>query len=136
MDERVSPTVPQIRLRVVWVMAALSSAAFVIAFSVATYMKIEALRPDTASYLYFDPSRSIGYPIFLWIVRTVTGHAALAVPIQMALLVVALFTLSLSFYRLTGKAWLAVAFQAVLLVSPEMWLSASSLVTEAFSATE
>ena len=131
MNQRVSRTVQQIGGKAVWIMAALSIAAFLIAMAVATAAKIEPLRPDTASYLYFDPSRSIGYPIFLWLIRTITGQVALAVPMQMALLTAALFVLGLSFYRLTGRPCLSIAFQAVALISPEMWLSASSLVTEA-----
>ena len=131
MNQRVSRTVQQIGGKAVWIMATLSIAAFLIAMAVATAAKIEPLRPDTASYLYFDPSRSIGYPIFLWLIRTITGQVALAVPMQMALLTAALFVLGLSFYRLTGRPCLSIAFQAVALISPEMWLSASSLVTEA-----
>lgn len=96
-------------------------------------MDVAHLRPDTASYLYFDPSRSIGYPAFLWTVRAVTGDVLNAVPIQMALLAAALFVLGASFHDLARRPWLSVGFQLLLLGSPEMWLASASLITEALA---
>ena len=61
-------------------------------FFVAHWMTADVLplRPDTAGYLYFDPSRSIGYPLFLWVVN-LFGSPVLAVTVQKLLLTISLF---------------------------------------------
>jgi len=91
---------------------------------------VSPLRPDTPSYLYFDPSRSIGYPLFLWISRQL-GGAVLAVPLQMLVLTISLFFLGLAFFKYTGRPVLSVLFQLGLVLSPEMWKFAAMLLTEA-----
>ena len=91
---------------------------------------VSPLRPDTPSYLYFDPSRSIGYPSFLWISRQL-GGAVLAVPLQMLVLTISLFFLGLAFFKYTGRPVLSVLFQLALVLSPEMWKFAAMLLTEA-----
>ena len=91
------------------------------------------LRSDSPSYLYFDPSRSIGYPAFLWLIRLLTGHVGLAVPVQMALLAGSLLALGWSFYRFSQRPILAVLLQIMLLASPEMWKIAALIMTEALA---
>ena len=91
---------------------------------------IPPLRPDTASYLYFDPSRAIGYPIFLWVFRESVG-LRLAVPIQMLILTISLFLLGWAFYNWTRRPILSALFQMALIASPEMWRFAATLITEA-----
>jgi hypothetical protein len=110
------------------VMAALCVAAYLGAAWITA--DVSPLRPDTPSYLYFDPSRSIGYPFFLWISRQL-GGAVLAVPLQMLVLTISLFFLGLAFFRYTGRPVLSVLFQLALLLSPEMWKFAAMLLTEA-----
>jgi hypothetical protein len=91
---------------------------------------VSPLRPDTPSYLYFDPSRPIGYPLFLWISGQL-GGAVLAVPLQMLVLTASLFLLGLAFFKYTGRPVLSVLFQLALVLSPEMWKFAAMLLTEA-----
>lgn len=110
-----------------WVLAGLTVSALFGAYWVTA--NISPLRPDTASYLYFDPSRPIGYPVFLWI-SGLFGELQLAVKIQMAVLAASLFFLGWAFYKWTGNAALSALFQLALLASPEMWKFSATLITE------
>jgi hypothetical protein len=94
---------------------------------------INPLNFDTPSYLYFQPSRTAGYPAFLWLVKLLTGHASAAVPVQMALLAASLFALGLSFHDLVGRPKLSLAFQLFLLCSPDLWRFSAELMTEALA---
>ena len=94
---------------------------------------IDPLRSDSPSYLYFDPSRTVGYPAFLWLVRSVTGHVGLAVPVQMVVLAGALLALGWSFYRFSRRPIVSLLFQALLIGSPEMWKISALIMTEAIS---
>lgn len=94
---------------------------------------ISPLNPDTPSYLYFDPSRTVGYPAFLWLVKLLTGHAAAAVPLQMSLLALSLYLLGRSFHDLVGRPRLSLAFQVFLLASPDLWRFSAELMTEALA---
>jgi hypothetical protein len=94
---------------------------------------VSPLNPDTPSYLYFDPSRTVGYPAFLWLVKLLAGHAAAAVPVQMGLLALSLFLLGWSFHELLGRPRLSLAFQVFLLASPDLWRFSAELMTEALA---
>ena len=111
---------------------ALLFALCAVAFAGATWATadISPLLTDTASYLYFDPSRPVGYPVLLWIFRETFG-LGFAVPIQMLLLTVALFFLGWGFYNWTGRPIMSALFQLALVASPEMWRFAATLITEA-----
>jgi 4-amino-4-deoxy-L-arabinose transferase-like glycosyltransferase len=91
------------------------------------------LNPDTPSYLYFDPSRSIGYPAFLWLTRTVTGSAAFAVPLQMTLLAAALFLLGWSFHALSQPPIWSIIAQTLLVANPTLWNISAELMSEALA---
>lgn len=91
------------------------------------------LRGDSAEYLYFDRSRSVGYPAFLELVRISTGHVAYAVQIQMVLLAASLLFLSLIFYQFVGRSGWSLTFQAALLLQAGMWFVSAFLMTEALS---
>ena len=91
------------------------------------------LRSDSPSYLYFDPSRSVGYPAFLWLVRLITGQVGLAVPVQMTLLAGSLLAVGWSFHRFGQRTILSVLFQVLLIASPEMWKISALIMTEALA---
>jgi len=114
-----------------WAQAAICIAAFCIALWATR--NISPLNPDTPSYLYFDPSRTVGYPVFLWLVRLLTGHVAAAVPLQMVLLSASLFVLGRSFHDLVGSPKLSLVFQIFLVSSPDVWRFAAELMTEALA---
>ncbi len=68
-----------------------------------TTRAINPIRGDTYEYLYFDASRSVGYPAFLALIRLITGQVALAVPAQTLLLAGSLLTLAWSFHKICGR---------------------------------
>jgi hypothetical protein len=94
---------------------------------------IDPLRGDSAEYLYFDPSRTVGYPAFLSFFRSLTGHVALAVPAQVLLLAGSLLLLSWSFHRLVRRPACTIGFQLLVLANAGMWFTSSFLMTEALS---
>jgi hypothetical protein len=96
-----------------------------------TARAINPLRGDSAEYLYFDPSRTVGYPAFLWLVRLVTGHVASAVPTQLVLVAGSLLFLGWSFHKWVGRPAFSLAFQAILLGQIAMWKA--SAMTEALA---
>lgn len=91
------------------------------------------LRGDSAQYLYFDPSRTVGYPAFLEFIRVATGHVWLAVPIQLLILALSLLVLAWSFHRLVRRPAFTLAFQLLLIANAGMWLASSFLMTEGLS---
>lgn len=114
-----------------WLLAAVCALALGVALWATR--NISPLNPDTPSYLYFDPSRTVGYPAFLWLVKLLTGHAVAAVPVQMTLLALSLFLLGRSFHDLVGRPKLSLAFQVFLTCSPDVWRFSSELMTEALA---
>jgi len=116
---------------VCWTQAAICIAVFIIALWAGR--NVNPLNPDTPSYLYFDPSRSVGYPAFLWLLKLLTGHVAAAVPAQMAVLALSLFLLGRSFHDLVGRRRLSLFFQILLVSSPDLWRFSAELMTEALA---
>lgn len=94
---------------------------------------INPLRGDTFEYFYFDPSRTVGYPAFLAMVRVITGNVALAVPAQMALLALSLLLLGWSFHKLVGRPALSFTFQAMVLIQVAVWKASAFFMTEGLS---
>ena len=99
-----------------------------------TTRTINPLRGDTFEYVYFDPSRTVGYPAFLWLVRSITGQLALAVPAQMILLAGSLLLLGRSLHDLIRRPAFSFAFQAIMLSQIAIWKSSAFLMTEGLSA--
>ena len=114
--------------RIMAVLALLASIA-----AIALTARVNSLRGDSAEYLYFDPSRTVGYPLFLSVVRLMTGKVALAVPIQILILGASLLFLAWSFYRLVRRPYASFAFLAFLLLQAGMWFACAFLMTEALS---
>lgn len=91
------------------------------------------LRGDSYEYLYFDASRSVGYPAFLALVRLITGQVALAVPAQTLVLAGSLLALGRSFHKFCGRLSFSFAFHAIVLSLVAMWYTSAFLMTEALS---
>ena len=91
------------------------------------------LRGDSPGYLYFDPTRTVGYPAFLEVVRLVGGRIALAVPLQMLILAISLIWLGWSFHRLVRRPAWTIAFQLLLVANAGMWFASAFLMSEALS---
>ena len=98
-----------------------------------TTRAINPLRGDSYEYLYFDASRSVGYPAFLAFIRLVTGQVALAVPAQTLLLAGTLLILGWSIHKFCGRTSFSFALQAIVLSLAAMWHDAAFLMTEAVS---
>lgn len=113
---------------IAWLLGAICTIALIA--SLYFTRAIDPLNSDTPSYLYFDPSRTIGYPAFLWIMKVLTGSARSAVEAQMALLAGSLFLLGWSFQKLVRNWKLTLLFQILLVASPELWHSSADLMTE------
>lgn len=94
---------------------------------------VNPLRGDSAEYLYFDPSRTVGYPAFLSLIRLVTGKIALAVPAQALLLAGSLLLLGWNFHRLVRRPAYTIGFQFLLLANVGMWFTSVFLMTETLS---
>ena len=94
---------------------------------------INPLRGDSYEYLYFDASRSVGYPAFLAFIRLITGHVTFAVPAQTILLAGSLLTLAWSFHKFCGRPVFSFVFQTIALSLAAMWYGTAFLMTEAVS---
>ena len=94
---------------------------------------INPIRGDTYEYLFFDPSRTVGYPAFLWTIQSITGHVSLAVQAQMVLLAGSLLFLGWSFHSFVRRPAFSYAFQAILVGQVAIWKASAYLMTEAVS---
>jgi len=117
-----------------WVIS-LQAAICIVVLIVALWVSRDAnpLRSDSPSYLFFDPSRTAGYPAFLWLIRALTGNVSLAVPVQMSLLTAALFLLGRNIYRLINRPGWSLLIQVFLVGSPELWRVSAAIMTEALA---
>jgi len=107
--------------------------AIALAMALWTTRAINPIRGDTYEYLFFDPSRTVGYPAFLWIVRLITGNVALAVQAQMFLLAASLLFLGWSFHAFVRRPAFSYVFQAFLVIQVAIWKASAFLMTEAVS---
>jgi hypothetical protein len=105
-----------------------------LAIALWTTRAINPLRGDTFEYAYFDPSRTVGYPAFLWLIQSITGRIAWAVPAQMVLLAGSLLLLGRNLHDLVRRPAVSFAFQAVMLSQIAIWKSSAFLMTEGLSA--
>jgi hypothetical protein len=112
-------------------LAAMTAVALFVALW--TARTVNPLRGDSYEYLYFDPSRSVGYPAFLALIRLITGQVALAVPAQTLLLAGSLLALGWSFYKFCGRASFSFVFMAIVLSLAAMWYDSAFLMTESMS---
>jgi hypothetical protein len=116
--------------------ACLLAPPFVVAvlFMVVTHGALR-YEPDSPSYMYFDPSRPVGYPAFVYVVHQLTGGYRAIPPIQYILLAASMACLALSVRKITASFWLALATEFVSLANPSYWTNCSALLSEALSST-
>lgn len=91
------------------------------------------LRGDSPGYLYFDQTRTLGYPAFLELVRVIAGRVTLAIPLQMLVLAACLTWLGWSFHQVVRRPAFTIAFQLLLVVNAGMWFASAFLMSEALS---
>lgn len=112
-------------------MAAMTAIALVATFL--SSRSINPLRGDSAEYLYFDPSRTVGYPAFLWLVQAATGKVGLAVPAQLILVAGSLLYLGWNFQRVVGRPAVSLLFYLLVVAQAGMWFLSAFLMTEALA---
>ncbi len=66
------------------------------------------LQPDSSSYIKFSPIRPIGYPLFLWTIKTLTGSYKIVPFFQLSFYFAATFYGALNFYKLSKSLLLTV----------------------------
>lgn len=89
---------------------------------------------DTPSYLYFHPSRPVGYPLFLAIVHGLAPHYRALVLVQSLVLGASIAALGVAFLRTTNSLSIAVVVELLILISKPYWENASAVMSEALSA--
>lgn len=114
----------------------LLAAITVVALGIAWWSErgLDPLRGDSAEYLFFDPSRSVGYPAFLALIKSLTGDVGLAVVVQTAILAAALLALGLAMRDLIQRPLPILVLYLLLVGQAGLWFTAGFLMTEALSA--
>ena len=89
---------------------------------------------DTPTYLYFHPSRPVGYPLFLAIVHVMAPHYRALAAVQALLLGGSIGALGLAFRRTTSSVAIALFVELLLVLSRPYWGNTSQVMSEALSA--
>lgn len=89
---------------------------------------------DTPTYLYFHPSRPLGYPLFLAIVHVMAPHYRALTAVQALLLGGSIGALGLAFRRTTKSLAVALFVELLLVLSRPYWGNTSQVMSEALSA--
>ena len=92
------------------------------------------MQPDSHSYIDFSPVRTIGYPFFLWSVKSVFGTYAAIPFLQLLFLTLATASLAVAFYRLTRQLALCFLLIGGIMVNP-VYIHIFNILTEALSIT-
>jgi hypothetical protein len=88
---------------------------------------------DTPSYMYFDRTRVIGYPLFLNAVRLISGSYLMVLPVQLAVLCTSIAFLAISFWRCTGSWRLSLVLELAILMNFGVMRLADKVMSEALS---
>lgn len=91
-------------------------------FFFAIYDPITFTRPDSNSYAEFMPHRSVGYPFFLYCIRSIFGTYKAAVPLQLFLYSGSSIYLAFALSRFYNQNILGFAVLGLLFASP-FWIS-------------
>jgi hypothetical protein len=91
------------------------------------------LNPDSPSYMYFDPSRPVGYPIFLSAVRILFGGFAAAQVVQLAILCSTFALLSFSLLLVTRSLVASLIVEVLLFINPGPLELSDTLISDSLS---
>jgi hypothetical protein len=86
--------------------------------------------PDSAGYVFFGIDRSIGYPLFITVVKLLTGTIAHVPVAQIALLAAAFLFLAWQFLKYTNSLAISVLLQASLFTNPIVLKNSGMLMSE------
>jgi hypothetical protein len=115
---------------------------FVLAFIPLVILVIYALVPpkspllgsDSPSYMYFDPSRPIGYPTFVYIIKHVTGNYECLRYLQLTALCLSAYVTAISLSQYFRQLFVPVLFEAGALGHPGLVRLTDSIASDALSA--
>lgn len=92
------------------------------------------LFPDSTGYIYFDPTRPIGYPIFLYIVKHATGNYDSLRYLQLIFLCLSVYIAAISLWRYFRQLLLPILFEAGALGHPGLIRLTDSILSDSLSA--
>jgi hypothetical protein len=84
-------------------------------------------------YIFDDPGRPAGYPMFLWLAHVVNGNLSFAIVLQHALGIVTALLLFLTVRRVAPAAWGLVPAAVVLLAGPQLLLEHAPVAEAVFT---
>ena len=87
---------------------------------------------DSAAYMYFDPTRPIGYPIFLYILKHTSGSYEGLRYVQLAILCISVYVSAIALFQYSGRLLIPLLFQLGALGHPGLilltdWISRFAL---------
>lgn len=79
---------------------------------------VSYLVPDSPSYINFDTQRPIGYPVFIWSLKTVFGSYGAVIQAQLVIFCLSVAVLGHAVLRLTGALLPALALELLIVIHP------------------
>lgn len=92
------------------------------------------LSPDSPAYMYFGEDRPVGYPLFLALIKFLSGNFFAAVYIQLAVLCASLTLLVFALLKETRSRNLALALEMMLFANPGLLMLADNIMSDCLSA--
>jgi hypothetical protein len=89
--------------------------------------------PDSATYMYFDPIRPIGYPTFLYIIKHVTGGYESLRHVQLAILCMSAYIAAISLFLFWRQLLIPLLFELGTLGHPGLVLQTESIMSDPLS---
>jgi hypothetical protein len=92
------------------------------------------LFPDSTGYMYFDPTRPIGYPTFLYVVKHLTGNYDCLRYLQLIILCLSVYIAAISLSRYFRQLLVPFLFEAGVLGHPGLVRLTDSILSDSLSA--
>jgi hypothetical protein len=93
------------------------------------------LTADSPGYMYFDPTRPIGYPAVLYLVRHLTGRYDAIRDVQIAVFCLSAAAAGLAVFRYAGSLLAACVFESGALGYPGPMRLADQIISDSLSAS-
>lgn len=100
-----------------------------------TPANVSLFNPDTESYINFSPIRTMGYPVFLWLVHKLTGGYGAVFPIQLFIFVFSLGFAALAFARFMRSFTVGLFLIAGIMALPQIVGYTAQVFTESLTAS-
>lgn len=99
-------------------------------FYMLAFSNTPLMQPDSLSYINFSPVRPLGYPLFLWTLKTLTGSYKMVPYLQLSFYFAAIFYCGLNFYKLSQSLLLSLGLILGISVNVAFIKLFSSLLTD------